>query len=80
MHAGGEKPERQQHICIRHTEKKHSRTRGVAKTKNVTRTEGATQKKSERHGGRERYFCVSKHPLGENSNKAEKLASAKEII
>ena len=39
-----------------------------------------SKKKSERHGGRERYFWVFKHPLGENSNKAEKLAFAKEII
>ena len=30
-----------------------------------------SKKKSERHGGRERYFWVLKHPLGENSNKTE---------
>jgi hypothetical protein len=45
MHAGGEKPERQQHICNRHTQNKHYHTRGVAKTKIVTRTEGAKHKK-----------------------------------
>ena len=72
MHPGGEKPECQQHIRSRHAQKKHSRTRGVAKTKNAKRNEGAKQKKSERHRGRERYSCVLQHPLGENSKTLEK--------
>ena len=42
--AGGEKPERQQHIHSEHLQKWHSCKRGVANLKNVTRTEGATHK------------------------------------
>ena len=45
IHAGGEKPERQQHICNEHVQKRPSHARGVAKTENVTRAEGAKQKK-----------------------------------
>ena len=70
--AGGEKPERQQHIHSEHVQKLHSCTRGVAILKNVTRTEGATHKKNERHGRRERYLCVSTHPLDENGRMTEK--------
>ena len=72
MHPGGEKPVCQQHIRSRHAQKKHSRTRGVAKTKNAKRNEGAKQKKSERHRGRGHYSCVLQHPLGENSKTLEK--------
>ena len=42
-HAGGEKPERQQHIRNEHAQKLHFHTRGVAQIKTVTRTEGAKQ-------------------------------------
>ena len=45
MDAGGEKPERQQHIRNKHLQKRHSRTRGVANFENVTRAEGAKHKK-----------------------------------
>ena len=45
MDAGGEKPERQQHIRNKHLQKRHSRTRGVANFENVTRAEGGKHKK-----------------------------------
>ena len=51
MDAGGEKPERQQHIRNKHLQKRHSRTRGVANFENMTRAEGAKHKKNERHRG-----------------------------
>ena len=43
--AGGEKPERQQHMHSEQVQTLHSCTRGVAILKNATRTEGATHKK-----------------------------------
>ena len=46
MDAGGEKPQRQQHIRNKHLQKRHSRTRGVANFENVTRAEGAKHKKT----------------------------------
>lgn len=63
--AGGGKPERQQHIHNEHAHKLHSHTRGAHR--------GRQAQKSERRGGRERYFCVSTHPLDENGNIIEKL-------
>ena len=44
--AGGEKPERQQHIQNEHAQKVHSHTGGAANVKSVTRTEGAEHKKN----------------------------------
>ena len=43
--AGGEKPERQQHIHNDHAKNLHSHRGGDANFKNVTRTEGAKHKK-----------------------------------
>ena len=43
--AGGEKPERQQHIRDERAQNQKSHTRGVTKTENVTRPEGAKTKK-----------------------------------
>ena len=45
IHAGGEKPERQQHICNRHTQKKHSHTRGFAKKQKRDAHRGRQAKK-----------------------------------
>ena len=45
IRAGGEKPERQQHIRDERAQNQKSHTRGVTKTENVTRTEGAKKKK-----------------------------------
>ena len=78
INAKGEKPGRQQHIHNEHAQKSHSRTRGVAKFGNVTRTKGAKHTKSERHRGRERDFCVLQHPLDENDNITEKCTLALE--
>ena len=69
MHPGGEKPECQQHNCSRHAHKKHSRTRGVAKTKNAKRNEGAKQKKkwTARRAGT-RFLCFATPPGREQQN------------
>ena len=64
--AGGEKPERQQHIHSEHVQKLHSCTRGVAMLKNVTRTEGATYKTKGTEG--ENAIFVFRHaPLNETA-------------
>ena len=67
--AGGEEPERQQHIQNEHAQKSNSHMGGVAHVKNVTRTESAEHKKNQRHRRWERYVWVLEHHLDEHCKK-----------